>query len=90
MTICDFQTGLGQIAHATSQLQAGWASAKTHWNDEASRNYEEAHLREIPARLQLFAAAVQRLAATVERAERECQDEQAGGRATGATLGRGE
>jgi len=90
MTICDLQTGLGQIAHSASQLQAGWASAKTHWNDEASRNFEEAHLREIPARLQLLAAAVQRLAAAVERAERECQDEQPGGQGTGAPLGRGE
>jgi len=90
MTICDLQTGLGQIAHAASQLQAGWASAKTHWSDEASRNFEEAHLREIPARLQLLVAAVQRLATAVEQAERECQDEQPGGQRTGAALGRGE
>jgi hypothetical protein len=78
MTICDLQTGLGQIAQAAKQLQAGVAVAKAHWNDEASRHFEEQHLREIPARLQQFAAAVQRLAAAVERAERECGDEPAG------------
>jgi len=90
MTICDLQTGLGQISHAASQLQAGWTTARAHWSDEAGRNFEEAHLHEIPARLQHFVAAVQRLAAAVEHAERECQDEQPGGQWTGPTLGRGE
>ena len=78
MTICDLQTGLGQIAQAAKQLQTGVAAAKAHWNDEACRSFEEQHLREIPARLQQFAAAVQRLAAAVERAERECSDEPVG------------
>lgn len=90
MTICDLQTGLGQISHAASQLQAGWTAARSHWSDKASRNFEEAHLREIPAKLQLFVAAVQRLAAAVERAERDCEDEQPGGQRTEAALGRGE
>lgn len=76
MTICDLQSGLGQIAQAASQLQAGVAAAKAQWHDEASRSFEEAHLREIPARLQLYVMAVQRLAAAVEQAERECSDEQ--------------
>jgi len=80
MTICDLQTGLGQIAHAAAQLQTGVAAAKTQWSDEASRGFEEAHLREIPARLQQFAAAVQRLAAAIERAERDCGDEEPAGR----------
>jgi hypothetical protein len=75
MKTCDLQTGVGQIAHARQQLDAAWAVTKGHWNDAASRKFEEAHLREIPARLQLLVAAVQRLASAVERAERDCQDE---------------
>jgi hypothetical protein len=76
------------MAHAAALLQTEWTAAKTHWNDAASRQFEEQHLREIPARLQLFVAAVQRFAAAVERAERDCGDEPASG--SGATLGRGE
>jgi hypothetical protein len=75
MKTCDLQTGLGQIAHARQQLDAAWAAAKGHWNDEASRKFEETHLREIPTRLQLLVAAVQRLATAVEQAERDCQEE---------------
>ena len=75
MRTCDLQTGLSQIALARQQLDAAWMAAKANWNDEASRKFEESHLHEIPARLQLFIAAVQRLATAVERAERDCQDE---------------
>ena len=75
MKTCDLQTGLGQIAHAASQLDAAWTAAKGHWNDEASRKFEELYLREIPARLQLYVAAVQRLATAVEQAERDCSEE---------------
>jgi hypothetical protein len=75
MKTCDLETGLGQAAHAAARLQAAWAAAKGQWNDEASRRFEEQHLREIPARLEQFAAAVQRLRTAIERAERDCSEE---------------
>ena len=75
MKTCDLETGLGQAAHAATRLQAAWAAAKGHWNDEASRRFEEQHLRGIPARLEQFAAAVQRLRTAIERAERDCSEE---------------
>ena len=78
MTICDLQTGLGQLAQAQTRLREQWAEAKTHWHDQASRQFEEQHLAEIPARLQLLAAAVQRLAAVLAEAERDCGEEARG------------
>lgn len=79
MTICDLQTGLGQLAQAQTQLRERWVEAKTHWHDQSSRQFEEEHLREIPARLQLLVAAVQRLSAVLAEAERECGDDERGG-----------
>ena len=74
MRICDLQTGSGQLAQAFSHLKESWTEAKAHWHDDASRAFEEKHLREIPARLQLMTAAVQRLADALAKAERECED----------------
>jgi len=75
MKTCDLQTGLGQLAHASAQLDAAWTAAKAQWSDEVSRKFEEQHLREIPGRLRLFAAAVQRLAVAIEQAERDCSED---------------
>ena len=74
MKVCDLNTGLGRLAEGFSQLKERLAEVKTHWNDEAIRQFEKNHLQEIPARMQLMLAAVQRLAEVVERAERECED----------------
>jgi len=79
VTICDLQTGLGQLAQAQTHLRERWAEAKSHWHDQASRQFEEEHLREIPARLQLLVAAVQRLSVALAEAERECGDDERGG-----------
>ena len=78
MRICDLQAGLGQLAQAHTQLCERWHEAQEHWRDEASRQFEETHLREIPARLQLLLAAAQRLAGVLEQAERECGDRDGG------------
>lgn len=74
MKICDLNTGTGQLAQALSELKQRWAEVKTHWNDDASRQFEQMHVQQLPTRLQLMVAAVQRLAAVVESAERELAD----------------
>jgi hypothetical protein len=74
MKICDLQSGSGQLAQAFSHLKESWIAAKAHWHDEASRAFEEQHLHEIPARLQVMTAAVQRLTDALAQAERECED----------------
>ncbi len=75
MKICDLNTGMGRLNQAFAHLKEKWAEAKTHWHDEASRQFEEQHLRPIPTQLQLTVAAVNRLAEVLEKAERECEDD---------------
>lgn len=74
MRVCDLNTGLGQLAQAMSHLRDRWAVAKEHWHDEASRQFEQTHLAELPARVQHVVQAAQRLAAVLEAAERELND----------------
>ena len=74
MKICDLNTGLGQLAQAMSHLKERWNDAKTQWHDDTSRQFEQAHLHEVPIRLQRVAQAAQRLAAILEAAERELGD----------------
>jgi hypothetical protein len=74
MRICDFNTGTAQITQAFTKLKERWAETADQWNDDARRQFEKTHLREIPPRLQQLLAAAQRLAEVLEKAERECED----------------
>ena len=74
MRVCDLNTGLGQLAQAMSHLKDRWAEAKTHWQDEASRQFEKQYLAELPMRMQHVLQAAHRLAAVLEAAERELDD----------------
>jgi hypothetical protein len=74
MKVCNLNDGLGQLAHAVSELNERWAQTREHWNDESSQQFEATHLRPIPAQMQMLTAAVQNLAATVEKATRELDD----------------
>ena len=74
MRICNLGDGLGQLNHAISDLDEQWAEAKAHWNDDASREFEEMYLRPVPAQMQMLMAAVQALAGTVEKASSELSD----------------
>jgi uncharacterized protein YukE len=74
MRICNLSDGLGQLTHAAADLNQRWAEAQEFWKDEASRDFEAAHLRPIQPQLQALISAVQALAATVERAARDLSD----------------
>lgn len=74
MRICDLNTGMAQLAHAFSELTERWNATKTQWQDDNCRQFEQTHLREIPARLQQTVAAIQRLSEVVDKAQRECDD----------------
>jgi hypothetical protein len=74
MRICNLGDGLGQLAHAVSELDRKWVEAKEHWNDEAGTEFEQTHLAPIPGKMQLLVAAAQVLAATAEKAGRELGD----------------
>jgi hypothetical protein len=66
MKVCDLNTGLGQLSQAMSHLKDRWAEAKTHWQDDASRQFEKQYLAELPMRMQQIQAA-HRLAAAWKR-----------------------
>ena len=74
MRICDFHTGPAQLTQAFTKLKEHWVESAEQWNDNARRQFEETHLREIPLRLQQLLAAAQRLAEVLEKAERDCED----------------
>lgn len=74
MKICDLNTGLGQLTHAFSEFKDRWSETKQVWRDQSREQFEEAHLRAIPPRLQQLVAAVQRLTETLEKAEAELDD----------------
>lgn len=74
MRICDLNSGLGQLSHAFSQLKDRLADSKADWDDASRRQFEQNHLAEIPARMQLLVAAVQRLNEVLEKAEKDCDD----------------
>ena len=74
MTICDLNSGAGQLKEAFGQLKERWAAVQSQWRDDAGRDFEQMHLREIPARLQLMMTAVQRLSEALAQAERDCRD----------------
>lgn len=74
MRVCDLNTGLGQLTEAFSHLKERLAETKTHWNDETSRQFQQAHLEPILPRLQLTVAAVQHLSEVLARAEKELDD----------------
>lgn len=78
MKICDLSSGVGQLTLAFSELKERWAETKTHWNDDAMRQFEKKHLQEIPSRIQMLLLAAQRLSEVLQKAERDLQDETSG------------
>jgi hypothetical protein len=74
LTICDLNSGQGQLAHAFAKLKERLVEIKTDWNDGTLQQFEATHLAPIPARLQQLMAAVQRLSETLAIAERDCED----------------
>lgn len=75
MRICDLNSGMGQLGQALADLKHRWAETKTQWNDAASKQFEKAHLLELPQHLQQVVGAAQRLTEIIEKAQRECDDE---------------
>lgn len=74
MRVCDLSTGVGRMAHAFTKLKEQWGTIKSQWKDDASRHFEETHLKPIPPQMLFMQGAVQRLAEVVERAAKELDD----------------
>ena len=75
MTICDLDSGVGQLSRAFADLKERLVDIKAEWNDATLQQFEQVHLREIPSRMQLLVTAIERLSDFVDQAERDCADQ---------------
>lgn len=74
MRICNLSDGLGQLSQAIADLDQQWELTRAHWNDQASREFDETHLQPLPSQMQLLMSAVQALATTADKAVNELED----------------
>jgi len=74
--ICDLQTGIGRLQRETKRLQDAWEEARTHWEDKASRDFEEKYLRPLLPLLQSSTAAMHEFHEAVLEAEKDCGDQE--------------
>jgi hypothetical protein len=75
MRICDLQTGRIQISRAAKRLREQWAITEEHWRDGNSDAFRQTHLQPLSPQVTQLLAAVHHLADVLEKAERECVDE---------------
>ena len=76
MRICDLNSGVAQLTQALADLKDRWTESKEHWNDDVRRQFEQTHLAEIPTRLTQLLSAAQRLAEVLDKAGKDCGDQE--------------
>ena len=76
MTICDLHTGRNRLSRATKELRTQWQETKEVWNDANARNFAKRHLEPLGPQVTLMLNAINRLRDVLEKAERECSDDQ--------------
>ena len=72
----DLAGGVGRLQRAQAKLREKWLEANSHWNDQASRDFETAYLQPLPARITLTVAAIYELADLLQKAIRDLEDRQ--------------
>ena len=76
MKTCDLTSGVGRMKQATKILREQWLLTREVWTDETARKFEEQFLQPLLPQMQLTLAAVNRFAEVMEKAEKECGDEE--------------
>jgi hypothetical protein len=76
MKTCDLASGVGRMKQATKILREQWLLTREVWTDETARKFEEQYLQPLLPQMQLTLAAVNRFAEVMEKAEKECGDEE--------------
>jgi hypothetical protein len=76
MKTCDLTSGVGRMKQATKILREQWLLTREVWADETARKFEEQYLQPLLPQMQLTLAAVNRFAEVMEKAEKECGDEE--------------
>ena len=76
MKTCDLTSGVGRMKQAMKILREQWLLTREVWTDETARKFEEQYLQPLLPQMQLTLAAVNRFAEVMEKAEKECGDEE--------------
>lgn len=76
MKTCDLTSGVGRLKQATKMLREQWLLTREVWTDETARKFEEQYLQPLLPQMQLTLAAVNRFVEVMEKAEKECGDEE--------------
>jgi len=76
MKICDLHSGRNCLSKATKDLRDQWQETKEVWSDANARDFAENHLEPLGPQVTLMLHAINRLREVLEKAERECSDEQ--------------
>jgi hypothetical protein len=74
MRSCDLLTGLGRLKRSAARLKEQWLETKTHWNDQASRDFEKNFLQGLAPQITLAVAAIHEYAELMEQVEKELED----------------
>jgi hypothetical protein len=74
MKSCDLLTGLGRLKRSVARLKEQWLETKTHWNDQASRDFEKNFLQGLAPQITLAVAAIHEYAELLEQVEKELED----------------
>ncbi len=72
MTIGQFSGPLAKLQGAIEYLDRAWREAKQNWDDDTSRNLEEAHIKPIIQQLNEIIEATSPLSETMGQARRNC------------------
>ena len=76
MKICDLHTGRNRLSKATKELREQWRDTREVWTDANAREFARRHLEPLGPQVTLMVAAINRLREVLEKAERECSDNQ--------------
>lgn len=73
MFIGDFTTPSANLSEALEKLEIAWAAVREHWDDPASRHFEEEHMNSIRPKVRCSMDSVARLSEVVGQARRDCE-----------------
>ena len=71
MRVGDLQSGSTKLEQAMKTLRLRWEQTKLHWNDTASRAFEDNHLVDLEPQVKVVLEAAARLNEVLEKAQRE-------------------
>lgn len=65
--------GRGQLSKALKNLMLRWVEARSNWDDQASKYFEEKYLQPLEMDLKNASAAMDHMAVVLSNVRRDCQ-----------------